>query len=682
MIVPRRRFAHPDGRAARPLLPILLALLLVALAAVLLMKKSAAPDRQPLSSRPSPDKLLFDFAGLLSLHNESVETYLTTIRDRFGIEALIVTVPSLRRLGTISDAAARLMTDWKVGERFGNRGLLLLLADAEKTAKVEVSYELEDVFTDLFTAAVEELQLPAHFRQGDIGDGLVAVMEEIEARAELKHLGNYTPRTIAGLDERFASGGAGAVKRLDRTAAAGEREAPGAGILVPGSSIFTDSALLLLGKKKDPRFPAGRTPAEAFDIMRAAFSQDPASREVKLFLSMAGMPYEILQNDNRAVIYFGDKMDWKYVPFLFAKFPDGWKFDIVNQGLYVRYGPAPQWGIERGDHDYMELLNNCPYWMNLDIPWDDRDIYRVEQDSQAVSEVLKLEARYREGPDFETALELGRLGVMTARPLEKVIPCLEKARSLKPGDPAPYKYMAIAYVTYGYQYKKAIAQAEEMLKLDPRSLFARKYLGYLYHQVGDDEAAERLLKAALEVDASDCYAITTLARVYAQRYQAGRSRNDRREAVALLQKSKSACGRNPLRVVWLRNSLFRLPDPQTHFGSSFYWYNYQGQGVLAYDIQPGKPAEVAGLQEGDFVMSIDGFPVFDHYEILLILACYEPGDRVGVEIVRGALDGPLELGDVRIDPATFGLDPPRKMKLEVTLGRQEKSDQGNIPQSE
>jgi hypothetical protein len=150
------------------------------------------------------------------------------------------------------------MTDWKVGARFGNRGLLLLLSDAEKTVKMEVSYELEDVFTDHFTGTVEEIQLKPHFRLGDIGSGLMAVMEEIESRAELKHMGGYTPKTIAGLDERFASGGAGAVKRLEHLATPLKKEHLGAGILVPGSSVFTDSALLSMGWKKDPRFPRAR----------------------------------------------------------------------------------------------------------------------------------------------------------------------------------------------------------------------------------------------------------------------------------------------------------------------------------------------------------------------------------------------------------------------------------------
>jgi hypothetical protein len=65
------------------------------------------------------------------------------------------------------------------------------------------------------------------------------------------------------------------------------------------------------------------------------------------------------------------------------------------------------------------------------------------------------------------------------------------------------------------------------------------------------------------------------------------------------------------------------------------------------------------------------FSVFDHYSILSLL---EPGESVALEIVRGALDGPLQLGDVRVTPATFGLNPPREIKLKVTLGRKEESE--------
>jgi tetratricopeptide (TPR) repeat protein len=239
---------------------------------------------------------------------------------------------------------------------------------------------------------------------------------------------------------------------------------------------------------------------------------------------------------------------------------------MVNQSsCHVRYGPALQWGIERGDHDYMELLDNCSYSMSADIPWDERDIYRVEQDTQLVSDIVRLEAQYGEKPEFETALELGRLGVVTGRRLHLVIPYLEKAQTLSPENPAPYKYMAIAYVNFGYQHKRAIALVEKMLSLDPTSLFARRFFGYLCHHVGDDVSAEAHLRAALEADSSDCYTITTLAQSMLNAIWMATAERPK-EAVRLLQASPVVTG-TPCAFL-LRKALF-IPIPMSLLAHPF-----------------------------------------------------------------------------------------------------------------
>ena len=79
-------------------------------------------------------------------------------------------------------------------------------------------------------------------------------------------------------------------------------------------------------------------------------------------------PFEVLQNDRYAVIFFGKKKGWENAPFLFGRTDAGWQFDIVHQRKYVRMGKSPKWGIERADYPYVDLLSRCPYWMNQDIP--------------------------------------------------------------------------------------------------------------------------------------------------------------------------------------------------------------------------------------------------------------------------------------------------------------------------
>lgn len=681
-MISRNRDSHYLNRGAVKLIILLAVLILVGmLTAALFLLRESKPSSEFLAKRPSSEKMLFDFAGIFSHEDEYLETYLKTLRDIYRIEALIVTLPSIDRLQTIQDAAAHLMTDWKVGERLGNRGILLLFADVEKEVKIEVSYELEDVFTDLFTGYAEDLQLRPYFRKGDIGPGLTAVMEELERRAYIKKQNQYTPKLIADMDVQFASGGAGAVRKLEDYAEQEKRTTADVShfVLEPGSSIYTDSALLSLGMKKDSRFPAGNNPKEAFEIMCAAFIENGDARDKEAIKKLEGKHYEVLENANRAVIFFGNKEGWDNVPYLFAKTPDGWKFDMVNQRKYVRYGMEPHWGVERGDHDYMDLLERCPYWMSMDIPWEEEDIYHVDQDSEIVEKILSLDGQYKKNSnDFAANLELARLGIMTARPHQSIFPFLDKAKALNPDSPLPYKYTGICYVSSN-QYQKAISEIEELLKRDPQSLFGRKFLGYLFLQTGEFASAIEHLQEALRMAQSDCYATTTLARVYTHRFKARGSQDDRKAALELLNKSEQVCAQNHRRTAWLRTDLVnqgllakdKLPRSRVHFGASWYWYNYQGQGVLVYDVQAGAPAEQAGLQEGDFITSFEGNPINNHRQLLALLKQQEPGKRVRVDIIRGALNGPMTLGDVTVNPKTYGLAQPKKMTIYVTLGTRE-----------
>ena len=70
------------------------------------------------------------------------------------------------------------------------------MVDDVKEVKLEVGFELEDVFTDLLTGHIENRQLTPHYSAGQLEIGLIAVLEELEARAQVKFKGDYTREEI------------------------------------------------------------------------------------------------------------------------------------------------------------------------------------------------------------------------------------------------------------------------------------------------------------------------------------------------------------------------------------------------------------------------------------------------------------------------------------------------------
>jgi tetratricopeptide (TPR) repeat protein len=426
--------------------------------------------------------------------------------------------------------------------------------------KLEVSLELEDVFTDAFTGYAEDMQLRPHFLSGQLEIGLVALLEEMENRAHIKHQGDYSRGQIAQLDQQYLSQGAGAARDLKR---------------------FKTEEVLPTGG----RYPAGRTPDEAWQSLIASwrdkardphlgvytastrlayrdFTNLPDSRYEKDYRTYRNKSYEVIADDKYAVIFFGKKDGWENAPFLFARTAAGWQFDIVHQRKYIRMGRSPKWGIERTDYPYIDLLTRCPYFMGQDIPLEDRDRYQIEADEEMARRIVDLEDQYDRDPgDGLIALELGRMYTITSMG-RKGFEVLKTAKQSDPQNPEPYKYLAILYVDMFYQYGKAIAELEEYVRLRPSEVFGHNFLGYLFYETHQYKKAAAEWEKVQELDPQNGYAACKLVRTYARIY-AGASKMDprrlyhKKRALGAFQNAVSILSADHRRIKWLKHWLER-----------------------------------------------------------------------------------------------------------------------------
>jgi len=515
------------------------------------------PKSRPLGKTD----FIFDSAHILDDIKSSTGKHLALIKKDYAIEALIVTLPSLPSSHTIESLAAEMLSNWQIGRTTGGRGLLLLLSNKEKLIKIEVSYELEDVFTDIFCGYIEDKQLKAYFLSDQVDIGLVAVMEEIEQRSRLKHRGNYTVAQIDQLDTELLSGGAGAKRQLTGYR---EENVPAVGQYYPAGHTPDEAWQTLIrsweNKARDPDLGVY---TEITRLAYRDFKNLPDSRYEEDVATYKTKPYEVIGNDTYAVIFFGKKKGWDNAPFLFCRTAAGWQFDIVHQRKYVRMGRNPHWGIERADHPYVDLLAKCPFWMNQDIPREGDDIYRIEDDHLLAGEIRRLEKAYESHPeDFATVMQLGKLYTITSLGPKKRISLLKKARELNPDSPEPYKYLGIAHLDAFYQFESAIKEMEVYVRLKPEDVFGHNYLGYLYYHEKGYKAAIQELNSAVQLRADNCYAYAKLSRTYADLYLAAsaidpRRAGYRRKAVEMFEKASATDATDPRRVKWLQWYLFR-----------------------------------------------------------------------------------------------------------------------------
>ncbi len=58
-------------------------------------------------------------------------------------------------------------------------------------------------------------------------------------------------------------------------------------------------------------------------------------------------------------------------------------------------------------------------------------------------------------------------------------------------------------------------------------------------------------------------------------------------------------------------------------------------GALVLNVEPGSPAEAAGIEEQDVVIAVEGEAVGSSEELVVAIDGFEPGDTVTIEVVRG-----------------------------------------------
>ncbi len=493
--------------------------------------------------------LLRDNGYLLEDIAESMGNHLAHIRDSYSLEVVVATVETIGGDETIEDLTARLFTQWNIGRKYEGRGLLLLLADREKEVRLEVGLALEGVFTDLFTGYIEDKHLKSYFLSDQLSLGLVAVIEEIEARAALLARNKTSSERVNSLDLHFLSAGGGAGVELEKyeMTKVGQQQAK----YLAGRTVDEAWQTLLQSWRNKNRDPDIGVYTPVTRRIYRAYINQPDRRFEEDVRTWGDKSYEIIQDKKYAVIFFGNKKGWDNAPFLFCKTKEGWQFDMVHQRKFVRMGRAPSWGIERGDHPYIHLLSRCPYWMGQDIPRRGDDIYDVNKDEKVVGAIVTLEEKLQKnGKDFDTLLKLGTLYTLTSMNQQRIT-LLKKAGKLKPDHPEVLKNLAIAHVDAHYQYKTALSLMDKYVHLRPSDAFGHFFRGYLQLMMKQYSEAILSLEQGLTLEPNDIYGLCKLARTHYLRKEIG----DRQRAKEIFNQAHIIAP-NHIRVRWLRATLF------------------------------------------------------------------------------------------------------------------------------
>jgi uncharacterized protein len=131
---------------------------------------------QEIPDRPSPPRLVNDFAGMLNDGQVSaLERKLVSFNDSTSTQIAIVIVESLGDYAP-SDFAQRLAQKWGIGQRGTDNGLLILVkpkvGNSAGQVRIETGYGLEGSVPDITAAEIVDYEILPAFREGDYYGGL------------------------------------------------------------------------------------------------------------------------------------------------------------------------------------------------------------------------------------------------------------------------------------------------------------------------------------------------------------------------------------------------------------------------------------------------------------------------------------------------------------------------------
>lgn len=419
-------------------------LLVAALILLCLACRSKETDTSSQDELPDRDREIpfyFNDSNIITDNTVAIGD-LGRARKYTGIDMVMVIKKEIPKHYTIENYASALFDYWRIGERHNGKGVLILLVEDLGEVKIEVGYELEDVFTDGFCGSYQEI-IKYHFAGrflGDVISGLIlnmmkkyngdaVTLEDISAN--LQKVEFYTG------EREFLSGGAGVTERgfvydkkmklakiVDNTPEeliCGYRSSQAVKDVVDRYQESLD---------KGVNYPYLDFLTEGSQLMRIEYPSPPSFYEKQGREFRNAMPYKIYQQGNLAAVRFNSK---KLQPLFLLRTPDGfWKLDITKS-----------WAFSQMNDSMTEM-----YQLYKDHPW----IFAFPEYTPKKSRV-----NIPELIPFPQNIE-GRI--------ESLKTAIEKA----PNNPLDYFKLADILYWECYWIGDAITTVEQGLRLEPENV--------------------------------------------------------------------------------------------------------------------------------------------------------------------------------------------------------------------
>ena len=124
-------------------------------------------------SLPSAKGFVSDYAGIISRNDAAVITAVAKeVKEKTGAEIAVLTVNSISPYGSIEEYSVDVASEWGIGEKGKDNGVLIVLSKGERQIRIEVGYGLEGAITDGISGEILDRYMMPLLKKGDYSGGL------------------------------------------------------------------------------------------------------------------------------------------------------------------------------------------------------------------------------------------------------------------------------------------------------------------------------------------------------------------------------------------------------------------------------------------------------------------------------------------------------------------------------
>ncbi|MDQ5969424.1 MAG: uncharacterized protein QG579_581, partial [Patescibacteria group bacterium] len=126
-----------------------------------------------------PNTYVNDYAKILTAEEVSaLETKIQSFESNTTNEIAVVTISTLDG-DTVENVAQQIFTEWGIGKKDKNNGVLLLVAVEDRKTRIHTGYGVEGDLTDIGTSYIQRDVMTPAFRNGDYYGGINGAVDKM-----------------------------------------------------------------------------------------------------------------------------------------------------------------------------------------------------------------------------------------------------------------------------------------------------------------------------------------------------------------------------------------------------------------------------------------------------------------------------------------------------------------------